>query len=405
MRLPVPWFGFKGSVAELVWAKFGDVPNFVSPFVGAGGVLFRRPSWHLRLVETINDLHGELANAYRALKWCPDAVALAADWPVSEVDIQARWRWSKRRVREWARTHGGLSLRAWLEADPMHCDPQLAGFWLWGQSVTIGNAWDRVSEQRRTPRLQGRAGTTACGVGVQARRLTGSVGGGKGKKGQGVAAETLGVSQRISATALSGPMGTGVSLGRGVQAGPVAGRSGSRLANLTAYFHALADRLERVRIMCGDFDRALRPSVTTQHGLTAIFLDPEYSNHENKYASKGGEQQGVFSRCAARSIEIVNGDLRSGEVRLALCGYDGDFDVPAPVTPSKGRFKGQTLRWETVAWKSSGYARSEQGLENERRERIWFSPHCLPATSLSRCVRKSSERDLSAADPRQLSLA
>lgn len=388
MRLPVPWFGYKGSVAELAWAKFGDVPNFVSPFVGAGGVLFRRPSWHRRPVETINDLHGELVNAYRALKWCPDAVAPAADWPVSEVDIQARWRWSKRRVREWARTHGGLSLRAWLEADPMHCDPQLAGFWLWGQSVTIGNAWDRVSEQRRTPRLQGRAGTTARGVGVQALRLTGVT-----------------VAQRISATALAGPGRTGVSLGRGMQAGPVAGRSGSRLANLTAYFRALADRLERVRIMCGDFDRALRPSVTTQHGLTAIFLDPEYDGHEDKYASKGGEQQGVFGRAAARSIEIVSGDLRAGKVRLALCGYDGDFDVPAPVTPSKGRFKGERLAWETVAWKSSGYARSEQGLANERRERIWFSPHCLPATSLSRCVRKSSERDLSAADPRQLSLA
>jgi hypothetical protein len=49
-----------------------------------------------------------------------------------------------------------------------------------------------------------------------------------------------------------------------------------RESNITAYFHALAARLRRTRITCGDFARVLGPSVTFRHGLTAVFLDPPY---------------------------------------------------------------------------------------------------------------------------------
>lgn len=39
--------------------------------------------------------------------------------------------------------------------------------------------------------------------------------------------------------------------------------------------------------------------------------------------------------------------------------------------------------WTVTAWKASGgYAKSTQGRANSSRERIWFSPHCLPVAGL-----------------------
>lgn len=366
-RMPIPWFGYKGAVSKFAWAKLGDVPNFVSPFIGAGGVYFNRPAWHAKEgIETVNDLHAELANCYRAVKRAPEAVAAAADWQVSEIEITARWRWSKARVRNWAKTHGGLSLREWLEADPYNFCPQLAGIYLWGVSATIGNAWDRMAEQGRTPRA-GRAGTQAVAAGVD------------------------GVHNYAR---------------RGLHGGAI--QIGERRAALTSYMRALAERMTRTTVLCGDFERALRPSVVLPDRMCGVFLDPEYDGFEGVYADKADEQAGAFRRCTRWVHDAVSTDLTRGNLRVILCGYDGDFEVPKPWTPSRGRFKGTTLTWETVAWKSSGYGeRSEQGKTNQARERIWCSPHCLPATSMSRMLRtsKASGGDgLSRADPRQQGL-
>ena len=54
------------------------------------------------------------------------------------------------------------------------------------------------------------------------------------------------------------------------------------------------------------------------------------------------------------------------DMRIALCGYEGDHEMPAD--------------WECVPWKAQGgYGSQRKDGENDnpRRERIWFSPHCL----------------------------
>jgi hypothetical protein len=53
------------------------------------------------------------------------------------------------------------------------------------------------------------------------------------------------------------------------------------------------------------------------------------------------------------------------KIRIALCGYEGDF------TPPDG--------WETVEWVAhGGYAnRTKTRRANKYKERVWFSPHCL----------------------------
>lgn len=43
MKAPFPWFGGKSRVADLVWDRFGDVPNYCEPFFGSGAVLLQRP--------------------------------------------------------------------------------------------------------------------------------------------------------------------------------------------------------------------------------------------------------------------------------------------------------------------------------------------------------------------------
>ena len=65
-----------------------------------------------------------------------------------------------------------------------------------------------------------------------------------------------------------------------------------------------------------------------------------------------------------REWAIANGD--NPDFRIALCGYDGEHEMPDS--------------WECVPWKAhGGYSRTERGKANRELERIWFSPHCLQA--------------------------
>ena len=52
-------------------------------------------------------------------------------------------------------------------------------------------------------------------------------------------------------------------------------------------------------------------------------------------------------------------------LRIALCGYGGDYDLPG---------------WSVEFGKATngGYGNGA-GNDNQRRERIWFSPHCVSA--------------------------
>ena len=99
-------------------------------------------------------------------------------------------------------------------------------------------------------------------------------------------------------------------------------------------------------------------SVTWRHGTTGVFLDPPYDDGEVDYV--------VGERISAdvRDWALDAGERR--DMRIALCGYEGEHQMPAS--------------WTCHAWKAhGGYASQGDGTnENARRERIWFSPHCLP---------------------------
>lgn len=309
MKSPFPWFGGKSKVADLVWDRFGNVPNYVEPFFGSGAVLLAREG--APGVETINDLDCMVANFWRALQHTPDAVAFHADNPVNEADQHARHLWlcSQEEFRERMKT------------DPEFYDAKIAGWWVWGQCIWIGSGWC----SRQLPHL----GNAGRGVNRKRPHL--------------------------------GNAGTGINRLEIEDAECVSDRTSGTV--LLAYMQELADRLRRVRVCCGNWNRICGPSVTFKHGITGVFLDPPYAQsadrQEELYASDSAD---VAHAVADWAIE--NGGNR--ELRIALCGYEGEHAMPSA--------------WECVEWKSRGGYGSQsdgRGRENAGRERIWFSPHCL----------------------------
>ncbi len=366
LRAPFPWFGGKSRAAHLVWPRFGDVPNFVEPFAGSLAVPLARP--HAARVETVNDKDLYLANFWRALQADPDAVARHCDWPVNEADLHARHKWLVNK--------GRARLQRILD-DPEFFDAKIAGWWVWGQCLWIGSGWcagpdwntrdgsslstrnGNTATQRRRPTLKNDHGVIVWkkrpaanhageSNGIHRKSLHRWQGGGQGG-GSGVHSPSM----WKQPPDLSGSRGA---VGRGVH------RAGlfAKTEGLYAYLQDLSARLRRVRVCCGDWKRVLTPSVTTYIGVTGVFLDPPYSHAERTICYS--EDHDISAE--VRSWALAHGD--DPLFRIALCGYEGEHDMPPT--------------WECVPWKAhGGYSRSARGVANRDRERIWFSPHCLPA--------------------------
>ena len=301
-------FGGKSRAAELIWSRLGDVANYIEPFAGSLAVLLARP--HAPGTETINDLDCFVANFWRAVQAVPDEVAHWADGPVNEADLHARHRWLLAQLPEH---------RERMERDPDYFDAKIAGWWVWGLCQWIGTGWCAQRTQR----------------------------------GHGCPPDSnLPASPPIQLPHL-GDAGMGVH--RKIPHLGDAGRGG-----LIELFQALQERLRRVRVACGDFERVLGDSVTWRHGMTGILLDPPYTEGDMEYAAQG---EGV----AKRAAEWARANGENPLLRIAMCGLEGEHDMPG---------------WQCVPWKArGGYGsqRADGSNDNRKRERIWFSPHCLRA--------------------------
>ena len=301
MNAPFPWFGGKRKVAAEVWGRFGAVENYVEPFFGSGAVLLGRPA-PFSGNETINDADGLVSNFWRAVQADPESTAHHADHPVNENDLHARHAWLVGELE---------TLRARLEGDPSFYDAKIAGWWVWGVSCWIGSGF-----------CSGRGPWRV--VNRQLVHL--------GDNGQGVNRQRVHLGDN----------------GRG--------------ESLAAWFAALSTRLRGVRIASGDWSRVCGPSVTHKHGLTGVLLDPPYADT----ASRTSDLYRVDCERIAHDVRawaIANGER--DDMRIALCGYDGEHDMPAS--------------WSVYEWNAGegfgGQADERSG--NGRRERIWFSPACV----------------------------
>lgn len=252
-------------------------------------------------IETVNDFDGLLANFWRALRADPDAVAHHADWPVNENDLHARHMWLVERKD---------SLQARLEGDPDYFDAKMAGWWVWGMACWIGSGFCSGSGPWQIAEVDG------------ARQLVHV-----GNNGQGNESETR--------------------------------------SDLLAYFRDLAARLRNVRVCCGDWSRVCGPSVTSKHGLTAVFLDPPYADTA-KRASGLYRKDCERVAHAVREWAITEGE--NSLMRIALAGYEGEHQMPES--------------WQCVEWNAgAGFGgQNQDGITgNGSKERIWFSPYCLGA--------------------------
>lgn len=195
-----------------------------------------------------------------------------------------------------------------IRREPEYCDYRIAGWWVWGICQWIGSGWCVQSGNGNQPEKLPHLGNAGRGINRKLPHL--------GDAGRG---------ERI-----------------------------------LAYFESLSARLRDVRVACGEWERVLGESVTVKHGLTGVFLDPPYSSgeHDVEYSAHTDVAAEV------RAWAIQNGENQ--DLRIALCGYEGEHEMPAS--------------WECVAWKACGGYGSQsdgRGRENAARERIWFSPACI----------------------------
>ncbi|MHB8397313.1 MAG: DNA adenine methylase [Candidatus Limnocylindrales bacterium] len=353
---PFPWFGGKSRVAPQIWQRFGAVRNYVDPFCGSLAMLFMRPG-ELVGTETVNDADGFLANFWRSVQADPEAVSRWSDWPVNENDLHARHVWLKGQ-------RSALTYK--LEGDPYFYDPQIAGWWVWGQCCWIGSCWCDESSNGpwsvvETDGVRQLVHVGNAGNGVNRKRVH------LGNAGQGVSRQRVhlgdagrGVNRELVHL---GDAGSGVNRPRVTLREGAHGIHGEAV-ELASYFRAMSDRLRRVRVCSGDWSRVTGRAPTFQQCLTAVFLDPPYADtakRRKKLYSKDSESVAH----AVRKWALANGD--NPKMRIALCGYEGEHKMPKS--------------WDCLAWKGKGGYGSrvpDKNNANAARERIWFSPYCLP---------------------------
>ncbi len=374
-KAPFPWFGGKSKAASLVWALLGDVDHYAEPFFGSGAVLLNRPHpcnrpYHS---ETVNDLDGFLVNLWRSTQWQPEATARAASWPVTEADKTAR----QIALLRW-RDAGGLER---LAGDPTWCEPVMAGWWAWAVCVQIGafdgrGPWtaDPVTgriykqppgksrlpgESRKLPHLS----DNGKGVNIQTAREPGVILAANGALGE--------ITEAHGGHALDD-----IDWGQTFH--------DATMPELVRWLRYLSARLRHVRVLNGDWSRlvtggALKTlSVRQKNSVAGVFLDPPYADT----ADRTDSLYAADSLTVAHDVRewcLANGD--NPVYRIVLAGYEGEHGGAL-----------ERAGWTVHEWYKAGHLQGGYGNiavgngtgdHQQKRERLWASPHCLVPLSRS----------------------
>lgn len=354
---PAPWFGGKRKTAAELWKRFSKLGAYCSPFAGLAAVELACPPETIPTYETINDINGYISNFFRATQRYPDHVAYYADNPINHADLIARHRWLV--GTEWPQPHIDIpqdyeneplrsaylagyyhtykspydNFRFRIQNDPDYCDPKIAGWWVWGQSIWIGGGWCFLPYKDNR-----RDGEGVLQVSPDMPDIPGHVPGVKNQRPQ------------------LGHHFPGVHTHR-------------RYNTLIDYIAAISNRLKMTRVLCGDWRQAIgnSPTIdTAPNGMIGVFLDPPYGVTDRDASLYAAESLTVAGECREWAKKHDN-DPR---FRIALCGYDGEHNE----LEARG--------WDVFSWEANGgmeaRGRKKGGDKpNARRERIWFSPYCL----------------------------
>lgn len=309
LKAPFPYFGGKSSVADEVWKALGQPKHYIEPFFGSGAVLLGRPDYDpASHVETVNDKDGFVANVWRSLKFSPEKTAEWADWPVNHADLCAR-------KAKLIASESNL-LENLTKDDEWH-DPKLAGYWIWACSCWIGTG---LTSPGKVPHLSN-AGKGIHAIGKRPHL---------GNAGMG---EVIPKSEHIY-----------------------------------EWFRALATRLRRVRVVCGDWKRVCGGNWQNRMGICGIFFDPPYADDERDSNIYQHDSMTVANE--VREWAIKRGKLPS--YRIVIAGYREHNEL-------------EKHGWTSLLWKAGGgYANLQRkedskakGKENAKKEMLWFSPYCL----------------------------
>lgn len=337
-KAPFPYFGGKSRAADLVWQLLGDVDHYVEPFFGSGAVLLNRPHpcnrpYHS---ETVNDLDGFVVNAWRAIQHYPHEVAEAASWPVTEADKTAR----QIAVIKW-RDDRTLDL---LAGDPTWCDPQMAGWWMWGVCVQIGAIGGPWTSDPVTGRII--------------------------KQGRGVSRDLPHL----------GNNGRGVNHAGTREPGVLSDDDPGEyhpmtMPELRRWMLHLSARLRHVRVLNGDWSRLVTKGAAwtlpvRQGGVAGVFLDPPYSNADRASGLYVHDDGDVAADCLAWCLALAD----DPKWRVVLAGYDTEHRalVDAGWTEHE---------WFSAGFLTGGMGNVGDGTHQQHRERLWASPHCLALTT------------------------
>jgi site-specific DNA-adenine methylase len=349
IKAPFVWFGGKRKISGLVWDAFGPVDNYIEPFAGSLACLLGRPDdrWQT-CAETVNDMDAYLSNFWRALSADPEQVAKYADWTVNETDLIARHLWL---------VNTGKERIAKMESDPDFFDAKVAGWWVWGINAWIGSGW-------------------CSGVGPWKLGKDGLIT--KGNAGRGVNRNRPHLSNAGRGVNRKRPhlsnAGRGVNRKRPTLNNEFSVNVGcNRMQgdDIRDYFIALAQRLRRVRVCCGDWSRIVTDGAMSYGDKVGVFLDPPYSGEvrcKNLYASDDHD-----IAVDVRDWAIAHGD--DSRLRIVLCGYEAEHIAHMPRT-----WRMHLYSASRSYGTSTSTGTGEGNDTNRHEERLWFSPHCLNKT-------------------------
>lgn len=355
LKAPFPAIGGKARVAELIWKQLGDPDSYIEPFCRSAAVLLARP--YPGQIETINDSDCFVSNFWRAVRAAPEKVAEFADNPVNEADLRARHLWLMI-------SQTSEDFRKKMATQPHYYDPKIAGWWCWGACCWIGAGWCQDTGEvigDRRPQLSSRP-----------------------------------------------QLADAYARGRGVHGNNTANTCEERRTWVTDWMKRLQDRLRNVRVLCGDWSRCCNsPSTMTRLGTVGVFLDPPYCHDLDRmhqwvrHLEGHGEAPEGKGKATNRDKNLYasdTGDMdrlvadvhvwckkwgQHSDVRIVLAGFDGEHNAL------------EKLGWEVKAWKASGYAnRTAAGQQNNTRERLWMSPHCVGREETTRPMFEIWDKEL-----------
>ena len=130
--------------------------------------------------------------------------------------------------------------------------------------------------------------------------------------------------------------------------------------------NTLASRLKHVKMLCGDWRRAVtKTEIGTgqANDSVAVMLDPPYG-HDVRNTSLYARESSTI----AKDVKAWAIDHASPELKIALCCMAGEHIMPegwnwAPTSGTKG-----------------------QGNSYNGGEGIWFSPHCIDPNKRQRSL-------------------